>query len=125
MKIAVTTQDNQVFQHFGQCSSFTVFTAEDGAINNKVILDASQHGHAALAGFLKAAAVDVVICGGIGQGARQMLSSAGIELISGIDGSIEDAVKNYLSGQLNDMGGSCNHEEHEHNHVCNCEKHCS
>ncbi len=124
MKIAVTTECNQIFQHFGQCRSFTVFTAENGAIKNKATLDASQNGHAALAGFLKAAAVDVLICGGIGHGAKQMLASAGIKLISGIEGNIDDAVNAYLAGQLNDMGGNCSHKTHGKDHVCGCENHC-
>lgn len=124
MKIAVTTQGNQVFQHFGQCRCFTVITAENGAAKEKVMIDASQNGHAALAEFLKAAGVDVLICGGIGQGAKQMLSSAGIQLISGVQGSVEDALQAYLSGHLNDRGGSCNHESHGPDHVCSCENYC-
>ncbi|MDF2632192.1 MAG: GCAxxG family protein [Caproiciproducens sp.] len=125
MKIAVTTQGNQVFQHFGKCPAFSLFSIENGEIKEKTIIDASQNGHAALAGFLKDSGVDVVICGGIGGGAKQMLSSTGIKLISGIEGNIEDAVNAYLSGNLSDMGGACNHEEHGHDHVCDCKNHCS
>lgn len=124
MKIAVTTEGNQVFQHFGKCPTFTIFTVENGAIQGKTAIDASQHGHAALSGFLKDSGVDVVICGGIGDGAKQMLSSAGIQLISGIEGSIDSAVNSYLSGSLRDLGGACNHEEHGHDHVCDCKNHC-
>lgn len=123
MKIAVTTQGNQVFQHFGKCPSFTVFTVKNGKVADKKVIDASQSGHAALAGFLKGAGVDTVICGGIGGGARQMLASAGIQLISGSEGSIDDAVKSFLSGNLKDQGGSCDHHE-EQGHECSCENHC-
>lgn len=125
MKIAVTTQGNQVFQHFGKCPAFSLFSIENGEIKEKTIIDASQNGHSALAGFLKDSGVDVVICGGIGGGAKQMLSSTGIKLISGIEGNIEEAVNAYLSGNLSDMGGACNHEEHGHDHVCDCKNHCS
>lgn len=125
MKIAVTTQGNQVFQHFGQCQTFTLYTVEDGAIQDKSTIDASKNGHAALAGFLRSSEVNVLICGGIGGGAKQMLASVGIKLVSGVEGNIEDAVNAYLSGDLNDMGGSCNHHEaHGENHVCSCENHC-
>lgn len=126
MKIAVTTQGHQVFQHFGQCQTFTVFTAENGTIQKKTVIDASQNGHSALADFLKAAGVNVLICGGIGGGAKQMLSSVGIQLVSGVEGTIEDAVNAYLAGNLNDMGESCNHHEgHVEDHVCSCENHCN
>jgi C_GCAxxG_C_C family probable redox protein len=124
MKIAVTTQGNQIFQHFGQCQNFTVFSIEDGKIQGKTAIDASQNGHAALAGFLKDAGVSVLICGGIGDGAKQMLSQTGIELVSGVEGKIEDAVNAYLTGSLTDQGGSCSHEDHGEDHDCSCENHC-
>ena len=124
MKIAVTTQGNQIFQHFGKCPTFTVFTVENGKIHGKELIDASQNGHAALTEFLKGAGVNVVICGGIGAGARNMLGSAGIKLISGVDGNIEDAVNAYISGDLTDQGGNCNHEDHDEGHDCSCENHC-
>lgn len=125
MKIAVTTEGNQIFQHFGQCPVFTVFTVENGVIREKAEIDASQHGHAGLAKFLKESGVDVVICGGIGSGAKQMLASVGIQLISGVHGDIDSAVASYLSGNLKDLGGSCNHEEHGNDHSCDCKNHCN
>lgn len=124
MKIAVPTEENQIFQHFGKCPVFTVFEVKDGKIEAKTTADTSQNGHAALAGFLKNMGTDVVICGGIGDGAKKMLSAAGIKLISGIEGSIDGAVTAYLAGSLSDMGGACSHEEHEHDHTCNCKNHC-
>lgn len=126
MKIAVTTDGDQIFQHFGKCPTFTIFTAENGVVNNKTTVDTGENGHGALAGFLKANRVDAVICGGIGGGAKQMLASAGIKLVSGIEGNIDQAVASYLSGDLNDMGGACSsHEEHSHDHTCNCANHCN
>lgn len=125
MKIAVTTEGSQIFQHFGKCPVFTIFTVENGSIQGKTAMDASKNGHAALASFLKDSRVDVVICGGIGEGAKQMLSSVGIKLISGIEGNIDRAVTSYLSGDLSDLGGACNHEEHGYDHVCDCKNHCN
>ena len=124
MKIAVTTEGDQIFQHFGKCPVFTLFSVENGKVKEKETVDASRNGHAALTGFLKNMGVNTVICGGIGGGAKQMLSSAGIELISGAEGNIESAVTAYLSGNLCDMGGGCDHSEHEPDHVCDCKNHC-
>ena len=105
---------------------FTVFTIENGAVQEKAAVVASRNGHAALAGFLKNSGVDVVICGGIGDGAKDMLSSAGIRLVSGIAGDAEDAAQRYLAGTLHDMGGGCSHEGHDHAHNDGCggENHC-
>lgn len=124
MKIAVTTQGDQIFQHFGKCPSFTVFSVEGGEIRGKEILDAEGNGHAALGGFLKNAGVDTVVCGGIGDGARNMLSAAGIKLISGVEGKIEAVVSAFISGNLSDQGGNCGHDEHDHKHECSSENHC-
>lgn len=125
MKIALTTQDDQIFEHFGKCTTFTVFEVENGKIQGKTLIDAIGHGHAELAGFLKGAGVDVVICGGIGNGARNMLDFAGIRLVSGISGSIDDAINAYLNGNLSDNNGNCSHKSHEHGQHCNCKNHCN
>lgn len=124
MKIAVTTEGDQIFQHFGKCPVFTVFTIEGGKIAGKELVDASEHGHAALTGFLQSAGVDTVICGGIGGGARDMLSSAGIALVSGAEGNIEAAVNAYIKGRLTDQNGSCSHHDSGEEHSCHCENHC-
>lgn len=124
MKIAVTAQKEQIFQHFGKCQSFTLFLVEGGEIRKKESLDTGGNGHAALGEFLKSNGVDVVICGGIGDGAKDMLSSEGIQFISGVKGPIDDAVHAYLAGDLTDQGGSCDHEDHGQNHGSSCENHC-
>ena len=89
MKLAVTAQNGQVFQHFGKCPSFAVFTVEGKAASAPVLLDATGSGHAAMAGFLKNNGVDTVICGGIGAPAKQMLLDQGIQVVSGASGDID------------------------------------
>lgn len=125
MKIAVTTEGNEIFQHFGKCKTFSVYSVENGKVRGMELLNAEQNGHSALAGFLRGAGVDVVICGGIGDGAKNMLAQAGIQLVSGIEGDIDSAVTAYLAGGLSDNGGSCTHHAHEEEHSCSCEHHCN
>ena len=124
MKIAVTTENEQVFQHFGQCQVFTVYSIEDGKIQSKDLLDASGSGHSALAGLLNASDINVLICGGIGGGAVKMLETKGIKLISGIDGSVDAAVNAFLNGQLVNQGSNCDHHDHDSSHECSCQNHC-
>lgn len=64
-----------------------------------------------------------MICGGIGDGAKQKLSENGIQLVSGIEGNIDSAVTAYLSGNLSDRNGSCGHGSHEHNGDCENHRH--
>ncbi|HEX3038114.1 MAG TPA: NifB/NifX family molybdenum-iron cluster-binding protein [Oscillospiraceae bacterium] len=117
MKIAVTTENDMIFQHFGKCKSFTVFQVENGEIKSKSLLDAGESGHSALATLLAEQNVSLLICGGIGGGAKDALRSAGIELVAGAQGNVERAVRDYLAGKLvNNPEFTCNH--HGEGHSC-------
>jgi len=126
LKIAVTTEQGEVFQHFGKCRYFTVLDVVDGNITSNTILDADGSGHSALAGLLAENGVDVLICGGIGAGAREALSASGIQIISGASGAIEAVVSDYIDGILKDSpAGACNHHhDHEESHTCHCTNNC-
>ena len=84
MKIAVTCEQGQVFQHFGHTEQFKLYDIEDGKIVNEQVVDTNGSGHGALAGFLQAAKADALICGGIGMGAQMALADAGIKLYGGV-----------------------------------------
>ena len=84
MRIAVTYDNGEIFQHFGHTEKFKVYDVEDGKIVNEEIVDTNGQGHGALAGFLLGGKVDVLICGGIGGGAQVALGEAGIKLYGGV-----------------------------------------
>ncbi len=86
MKIAVTYENGEVFQHFGHCAQFAFYEVEDGKVLSGEVVSTEGSGHGALAGFLKENGADVLICGGIGAGARNALAEAGIELYPGVTG---------------------------------------
>ena len=74
MKIAVTYENGQVFQHFGHTEEFKVYDTEDKKILSSQVVGTGGSGHEALAVFLKNLGVKVLICGGIGGGARTALA---------------------------------------------------
>ena len=86
MRIAVTYENGEVFQHFGHTEQFKLYDIEDGKIVSEQIVPTNGSGHGALAGFLKAAQVDALICGGIGMGAQNALAEANIKLYGGVSG---------------------------------------
>ena len=96
MKIAVTYDNGSVFQHFGKTENFKIFEVENGAIISSEVVGSNGAGHSALAGFLADAGVDVVICGGIGGGAQEALSEAGIEVCAGVSGDVNEAAESYV-----------------------------
>ena len=99
MIIAVTTEGENIFQHFGKSPQFTLFETEDSRIKSEKVIDTSDSGHSALIDVLKSNSVEVLICGGIGGGAVNGLTAAGIEVVAGVSGSVKDAVIKYLSGE--------------------------
>ncbi|MCR4805661.1 MAG: FKBP-type peptidyl-prolyl cis-trans isomerase [Clostridia bacterium] len=119
MKIAVTYENGQVFQHFGHTQQFKVYDVQDGKVASSRIFDSDGSGHEALAGLLKDRAIDVLICGGIGGGAQQALQEQGIELCAGASGDADEAVEAYLRGELINTGANCDHHEHHgEEHSC-------
>ena len=119
MKIAVTYEDGNIFQHFGMSQAFKVYEAENGKVIRSEVIGTDGKGHGALAGLLGGRAIDVLICGGIGGGAQQALSDAGIRLYGGVSGSADAAVDALLEGKLDyDPNVMCDHHEHEAGHTC-------
>ncbi len=118
MKIAVTYENGQVFQHFGHTENFKVYDIEDGKVISSEIIGSNGTGHGALAGLLAGEEIDVLICGGIGGGVQQALTDNGIELCAGASGDTDAAVEAYLKGELINTGANCDHHSHEEGHSC-------
>ncbi len=118
MRIAVTYENGEVFQHFGHTEQFKIYDVEDGKIVAEQIVGTNGQGHGALAGFLFQGSVDVLICGGIGGGARNALAQAGIQLYPGVSGKADEQVKALLDGSLRyDPDTMCSHH-HGEQHDC-------
>ena len=128
MRIAVTYENGNIYQHFGHTEQFKLYDVENGTIVDTQIVGSNGSGHGMLAGFLKQVQVDVLICGGIGMGAQMALAEAEIKLYAGVQGSADDAAKALVAGTLDyDPEARCDHHEHHggdcgHDHCA--ESHC-
>ena len=69
MKIAVTYDNGNIFQHFGRTENFKVYDVEDGKVVSSQIIGSNGIGHGALAGLLAEGGVQGLIGGGLGGGA--------------------------------------------------------
>ena len=115
MRIAVTYENGEIFQHFGHTGQFKLYDIEDGRIVNEQIIDTDGNGHGALAGFLQAVKADALICGGIGRGAQMALADLGIRLYAGVQGAADSAAKALAEGTLEyDPDARCDHHGHHH-----------
>ena len=116
IRIAVTNENGQVFQHFGHSEQLKFYDVEKDQIIAAQIADTNGRGHRALVGFLVVNNADLLICGGIGGRAKAALTEAGIKLYNGVSGSADEAVKMLLSGALScDSDLHCNHHNEDHN----------
>ena len=120
MKIAVTYENGQIFQHFGHTQTFKLYETEGGKVLSSQVVDTNGSGHGALAGLLGGLGVRVLICGGIGAGAQNALAQAGIQLFGGVTGDADQAVQAYLDGSLayNPNVQCSHHEGHGEGHSC-------
>ena len=120
MRIAVTYENGEIFQHFGHTEQFKVYDIEEGKVIASEVVSTNGSGHGALAGVLASLNAEVLICGGIGGGAQAALAEAGIKLFGGVSGDADKAVEAYLAGNLAyNPNVQCNHHgEHHHGGTC-------
>ena len=105
MKIAVSssgqTLDDSVDARFGRCAYFLIIdpdTSEFEPIQNPNI--ALGHGAGIQSAQLLAnKGVTVVLTGNCGPNAHQVLTAAGIKVVTGVAGKVKDAVQGYKTGK--------------------------
>ena len=120
MRIAVTYENGEVFQHFGHTELFRLYDVEEGRVVHRMTIRPKNAGHEAMAAVLKKAGADLLICGGIGDGAQRALEEMGIRLCAGVSGSSDAAVEALLRGTLkyvsqsnctaHEAEGGCGHD---------------
>lgn len=125
MKIAVpVTSTNQIDGHFGHCESYNVYSITENNEIKETQKVASPQGcgcKSDIAGVLASGGVKLMLAGGIGAGAINVLNNNGIEVIRGCSGDASEVVKMYLAGLVKDSGSSCHQHEahHQDGHQCN------
>ncbi|MBQ8039516.1 MAG: NifB/NifX family molybdenum-iron cluster-binding protein [Lachnospiraceae bacterium] len=121
MRIAVTYENGEIFQHFGHTENFKIYDVADGVVVDSKVISSNGQGHGALAILLAESDVEVLICGGIGGGAQMALAQAGIKLFGGVSGSADAAVEALLKQELIfNPNVKCNHHGEGHEHHGNC-----
>ena len=116
MKIAVpVTGENQIDGHFGHCESYNVYTISNKNEVTEIKNVKSPQGcgcKSDIASVLSSDGVSVLLAGGIGGGAINVLGNNGIQVIRGCSGNAAEVVKQYIAGTVKDSGDSCRHHEH-------------
>jgi ATP-binding protein involved in chromosome partitioning len=112
MRIAIPLTGGRLSAHFGHCEQFAIIDAdrEVGRVTARQTITPPPHEPGILPGWLSELHVDLVICGGIGQRARQLFEEHQIEVVVGSsEGEPEDLVLKYLAGRLECGQNICDH----------------
>ncbi|MFR9171266.1 NifB/NifX family molybdenum-iron cluster-binding protein [Evtepia sp.] len=119
MKLAITYDNGQVFQHFGKTEAFKIYDIAEGKVGPSMVMSTNGQGHGALAGLLRGLGISVLICGGIGPGAQDALANLDITVIPGITGDVDQAAQDFVDGKLvPNTEALCNHHHEGAAHNC-------
>ncbi|MBN1684056.1 MAG: NifB/NifX family molybdenum-iron cluster-binding protein [Gammaproteobacteria bacterium] len=129
MKIAISTDQNVVSEHFGRCPIFTIIDIEDGKLAHHEIIENPGHHPGFLPHFFHQIKVDAIVTGGIGQRAQMLFDEVNIQTITGVTGLIDEVIQKLIAGTLKSSESlchpgqgkgygvdktECDHSEHDH-----------
>lgn len=115
LKIAVPLEGDKVSSHFGHPDCFLIVTIDrsDGAARTEERLDPPPHQPGVLPVWLAQQGVNVVLAGGIGGRAVNLLESNGTEVVRGVPPMpAQEAIDAWLEGRLESSGDTCSHNQH-------------
>ncbi len=124
MRIAISVESNNgldstVAHHFGRCPFFALVEVDQNKIQSVSIIDNpfyAAHQPGQVPGFIKEQKADVMLSGGMGGRAIEFFSQYGIATATGADGTVKEAVSEYLAGNLSGTAPCAESVEHGHGH---------
>lgn len=110
-KIAIPCIGENLNWHFGRAQTLAAFEIEDGKIKEEKVINILRyaHQHEEIALILKINGVETIICGGIGAGAIAGLQAAGLEVLCGASGKVQEIAQSYAEGTFISTKMSCDH----------------
>lgn len=112
MRIAIASEGKNVTEHFGHCVNFLIYDVKNGKITNEESIPNPGHKPGFLPNFLADRGINVIISGGMGEGAIDIFNKRNVEVVVGASGDGETAVKNYLNKDLKTTGSVCHGHQH-------------
>lgn len=138
LKVAICTESGRVAQHFGRAPEYIFVTIEDNKVIEIKALSNPGHSVGSIPQFVNDQGATCMITGGIGRRAIDFFNQYGIEVIQGINGSVNDTIEKILDGTLEGGENICSpglakgqgvdrihteadvnygyHHDHDHNH---------
>jgi predicted Fe-Mo cluster-binding NifX family protein len=122
MRIAISADNKQglnsvVSPHFGRCPHFVLVDLDDRVITDVQSVDNpfyGDHQPGQVPAFIASLGANVMLTGGMGGRAIMFFQEYGIQGVTGAYGTVNQAVEQYLGGQL--QGAAPCRESQEHGH---------
>lgn len=105
MKVCITSQgkdlESQVDPRFGRCQYYIIYNVKDEDFN----VEKNPYINAAGGAGIQAGQmiidkkVEVILTGNVGPNAFRTLNAGGIEVVTGISGSVKEAIQKYKKGE--------------------------
>ena len=131
MRVAISTDGTMVSAHFGRCPEFTLVDIRDGSVAGREVVGNPGHHPGAIPRFLKQHGADCIIAGGMGRRALDIFADEDIQVIVGVQGTVDSVLAQLQAGTL--KGGeslckpgvgkgygldkdSCEHDSAHHEH---------
>ncbi|MFA6378685.1 MAG: NifB/NifX family molybdenum-iron cluster-binding protein [Candidatus Omnitrophota bacterium] len=105
MKICITSEgktlDSKVDPRFGRCQNFIFFDTDSGSFEAQENTSAQFQGGAGIQSgqLVVSKGVKALLTGNVGPNAHQVLSAAGISILTGVSGTVKDAIDGYKKGK--------------------------
>jgi predicted Fe-Mo cluster-binding NifX family protein len=109
MRIAISTEGNAVFPHFGRCPVFTIIDVVNGIVVGKGVIPNPGHQPGFIPRFLNEKGVQLVVTGGMGARAQDIFQELGMETVLGVSGNVDDVIERVLAGTLTGGASLCDH----------------
>ncbi|MFZ5905819.1 MAG: NifB/NifX family molybdenum-iron cluster-binding protein [Nitrospirota bacterium] len=107
MKVAISTDNGFVSEHFGRCPFFTVVDIENGKATDHLMLENPGHQPGVIPQFLHQKGIECIVAGGMGMRAQGFFAEAGIQTILGVSGRVDEVIRKLLHGILEGGASLC------------------
>lgn len=110
MRVAIAVDETNVAKHFGRCEGYEIADIAGGVVSERHRVANPGHEPGVIPAMLNELGAKIVIAGGMGPRAEQLLKQHGIVGITGITGSVESALNALAAGELDvDGTNTCHH----------------
>ncbi len=111
MKLAISSENNQVAQHFGRCKEYTIVEVKNSEVKDKKVIPNPGHAPGAIPKFLNNKGCDLIIAGGMGRRAQGFFNDFGMDWIIGVQGDVDKVIQDFINDELEVGDSTCTHGE--------------